>query len=146
LLSGAPAENGAKGETKKMYLNNATLTGFLGGDAETRTTKNNTSFTVFSLATKNSWKNRETGEWISRTEWHRAVVFGRLTAFAATLRKDHVQIQGQLRTREYDKPADGKNKSAVKQRITEIRVTSILKLDRRWKQDSSQPEDQGAAA
>jgi single-strand DNA-binding protein len=130
-----------------MYLNNATLTGFLGGDAETRTTKNNTSFTVFSLATKNSWKDRETGEWTSRTEWHRAVVFGRLTAFAATLRKgDHVQIQGQLRTREYDKPADGKKKCAIKQRITEIRVTSILKLDRSRKQNAAETEEREATA
>ena len=35
-----------------MYLNNVTLTGFLGGDADTRTTKNDTNFTAFSLATK----------------------------------------------------------------------------------------------
>ena len=69
-----------------MYLNNVTLTGFLGGDADNRRTKNNTNFTAFSLATKNSWKDRA-GEWASRTEWHRAVVFGRLTAFAATLKK-----------------------------------------------------------
>ena len=79
-----------------MYLNNATLTGFLGSYAETRTTKNNSTFTVFSLATKTSWKDRETGEWTSRTEWHRAVISGRLKDFAATLKKgDHVQIQGQ---------------------------------------------------
>ena len=130
-----------------MYLNNATLTGFLGNDAETRTTKsNNTTFTVFSLATKNSWKDRETGEWTSRTEWHRAVVFGRLKDFAATLKKgDHVQIQGQLRTREYEKPPEGKKKALTKQRITEIRVTSILKLDRSWKQDAGQPEIQEVA-
>src|ERR1043165_2935505 len=70
-----------------MYLNNVTLTGFLGGDADTRTARNNTNFTAFSLATKNSWKDRETGEWASRTEWHRAVVFGRLTAFASTLKR-----------------------------------------------------------
>lgn len=57
-----------------MYLNNVTLTGFLGGDADTRTTKNNTNFTAFSFATKNSWKDRATGEWASRTEWHRAIV------------------------------------------------------------------------
>ena len=74
-----------------MYLNNVTLTGFLGGDSDTRTTKNNTNLTAFSLATKNSWKDRETGEWASRTEWHRAVVFGRLTAFASALKKgDHL--------------------------------------------------------
>ena len=114
-----------------MYLNNVTLTGFVGGDAETRTTKNNTTFTAFSLATKNSWKDRGTGEWTSRTEWHRAVVFGRLTAFAATLKKgDHVQIQGQLRTREYVK-------DEAKKTVTEIRVTSILKLDRSHKQPAA---------
>jgi single-strand DNA-binding protein len=114
-----------------MYLNNVTLTGFLGGDADTRTTKNDTNFAAFSLATKNSWKDRATGEWVSRTEWHRAVVFGRLTAFAATLKKgDHVQIQGQLRTREYVK-------DEAKKTVTEIRVTSILKLDRSHKQQAA---------
>jgi single-strand DNA-binding protein len=129
-----------------MYLNNVTLTGFIGGDAETRTTKSNTTFTVFSLATKNSWKDRESGEWTSRTEWHRAVVFGRLTDLAGTLKKgDHVQIQGQLRTREYEKTAEGMKKSATKQRVTEIRVTSILKLDRNWKQNGDQPEVQEVA-
>ena len=114
-----------------MYLNNVTLTGFLGGDADTRTTKNDTNFTAFSLATKNSWKDRATGEWTSRTEWHRAVVFGRLTAFAATLKKgDHVQIQGQLRTREYVK-------DDAKKTVPEIRVTSILKLDRSQRQPAA---------
>jgi single-strand DNA-binding protein len=115
-----------------MYLNNVTLTGFIGGDADTRTTKNNRTFTTFSLATKNSWKDRESGEWTSRTEWHRAVVFGRLTAFAATLKKgDHVQIQGQLRTREYAKDTEKKT-------VTEIRVASILKLDRSHGQAAAQ--------
>ena len=109
-----------------MYANTVTLTGFLGADAETRNGKNNSSFVTFSIATKNSWKDRETGEWTSRTEWHRAVVFGRLTALAATLVKgDHVQVQGQLRTREYQNDSE-----TAKQRVTEIRVTSILKLDR----------------
>lgn len=123
-----------------MYLNNVTLTGYLGGDAETRATRNDAKFTVFSLATKESWKNRESGEWTSRTDWHRAIVFGPLTQLASELIKgDHVQIQGQLQTREYEKPAEGKKKAAAKQRVTEIRVTSIVKLDR-----SRTP--QGAAA
>jgi len=122
-----------------MYLNNVTLTGFIGGDAETRTTKSNTSITVFSLATKKSWKDRESGEWNSRTEWHRAVVFGRLTALASALKKgDHVQIQGQLRTREYAKDAGKKS-------VTEIRVTSILKLDRTGTQNAVQNDSPEAA-
>ena len=45
-----------------MYLNNVTLTGFVGGDAQTRSAKNNSTFTIFSLATKESWKDRESGQ------------------------------------------------------------------------------------
>ena len=45
-----------------MYSNRVTITGFLGKDAEARTTRNNNSFTNLSVATKRSWKNRETGE------------------------------------------------------------------------------------
>jgi single-strand DNA-binding protein len=98
------------------------------------------------FAKANRTRARETGEWTSRTEWHRAVVFGRLKDFAATLKKGaHVQIQGQLRTREYDQPTEGKKKASIKQRITEIRVTSILKLDRSCKQDADQPETQEVA-
>lgn len=129
-----------------MYLNSVTLTGFLGGDAETRTSKNNVNFTTFSLATKNSWKDRESGEWVSHTEWHRAIAFGSLSELAATLLKgDHVQIQGQLRTREYEKPAEGKKKTPTKQRITEIRVTSILKIERIQKHGEAQPTAQEVA-
>ena len=115
-----------------MYLNSVTLTGFVGADAKTLATKSKVSFTVFSVATKNSWKDRESGEWTSRTEWHRAVAFGRqLSDFAASLKKgDYVQIQGQLRSREYEKPAVSKKDAPVTQRVTEIRVSSIVKLDR----------------
>ena len=121
-----------------MYLNNVTLTGFVGGDAQTRSAKNNTTFTIFSLATKESWKDRESGQWASRTEWHRAVVFGRLADLASSLRKgDHIQIQGQLRTREY-------LQDETKKTVTEIRVRSLLKLDRGHKQNAAQPEPEVA--
>ncbi len=121
-----------------MYLNTVTLIGFLGGDADRRQMKNNNTFTVLSLATKRSWKNKETGEWASRTEWHRGLVYGPLGDFAATLKKGaHVQIQGELRSREYEKPLEGKKKIVVKQRIWEIHVTSILKLDRAERLDET---------
>ncbi len=54
-----------------MYQNKAILIGFLGGDAEVRTGKNNQKFTTLSLATKTSYKDKESGEYISHTEWHR---------------------------------------------------------------------------
>jgi single-strand DNA-binding protein len=106
-----------------MYLNRLTLIGFIGGDAETKTISNGSTFTAFAVATQRSWKNAE-GAWESRTEWHRCVSFGKLADFAATLKKGaHVQVEGELRGREYEK--DG-----VKHKVFECRLESILKLDR----------------
>ena len=113
--------------------NKAILIGFLGKDAEVRNA-NNRSFTTFSLATKSSYKDKKKGEYVSHTEWHRCVVFGKLSEFAATLSKGaHVQVEGEIRTREYDS-----KKTGDKEAVTEIRVDSILKLDRAEK---GSPED-----
>jgi single-strand DNA-binding protein len=106
-----------------MYQNKVTLIGFLGSDAEVRT-NDNRSFTTLPLATKSSYK--KDGKYISNTEWHRCVVFGKLSEFAGTLKKGvHIQVEGELRSREYDS-----KKTDSKQRIWEIKVDSILKLDR----------------
>ena len=108
-----------------MYQNKVNLIGFLGGDAEVRNA-NNRSFTTLSLATKSSYKDKKSGQYVAQTEWHRCVVFGKLAEFAGTLTKGaHVQIEGDLRSREY-----ASEKTDSKQRIWEIRVDSILKLDR----------------
>jgi len=109
-----------------MYLNRITLIGFLGSDAEVRTA-NNSTLAVLSLATKSSYKDKKSGEYVSHTEWHRAIVWGKLAEYAKTLTKgSHLQIEGELRSREYQ---DKKNGDA-KRRVGEIRVDSILKLDR----------------
>ena len=122
-----------------MYQNKVTLIGFLGGDAEVRA-NDNRSFTTLSLATKSSYK--KDGKYISHTEWHRCVVFGNLSQFAATLKKGaHLQIEGELRSREYDN-----NKTGTKQTVWEIRVDSILKLDRAEKatSDEGNPGEEAA--
>jgi single-strand DNA-binding protein len=106
--------------------------GFLGSDTEVRT-NDNRSFTTLSLATKSSYK--KDGKYLSHTEWHRCVVFGKLAEFAGTLKKGaHLQIEGELRSREYDSM-----KASTKQTIWEIRVNSVLKLDRAEK---ATPEEQ----
>ena len=116
-----------------MYQNKVNLIGFLGGDAEVRNA-NNRSFTTLSLATKSSYKDKKSGQYVAQTEWHRCVVFGKLAEFAATLSKgEHVQVEGEIRTREYDSRRTGE-----KEAVTEIRVGSILKLDRAEK---ASPED-----
>ena len=129
-----------------MYANRVSLTGFLGKDAEVKTTRNNNaSFTVLSLATKRSWKNRDTGERQSETTWHRIVAWGRLGEYAAGLTKGaHLQVEGEIRTREYVEKAGGKKSAEEKKSITEIRATAIAKLDRPKKDATSDAE--GAAA
>jgi single-strand DNA-binding protein len=113
-----------------MYLNRITLAGYL-GNSEVRTARNEAQFTVFSLATKRSWKDRETGEYRSETTWHRCLAFSRLGEFAATLTKGaHLMIEGDIRTREYTQKVGGKKPIEVRKSITEVRVTSISKLDR----------------
>jgi single-strand DNA-binding protein len=107
-----------------MYQNKVTLIGFLGSNPEARTNSANFSVTKLSLATKSSRK--KDGRYISHTEWHRCVVFGKLSEFARTLTKSaHIQVEGELRSREYKS-----KKTDTKQRVWEIRVASILKLDR----------------
>jgi single-strand DNA-binding protein len=121
-----------------MYQNRATLIGFLGKDAEVKTTRNHASFTVLSLATRRSWKDRESGERMSETTWHRCIVWGKLGEFAATLTKGaHVQIEGDIRIREYMAKACDKTSDTVKKSITEIRVFTINKLDRSAKAEET---------
>jgi len=128
-------------------MNRATLIGFIGKDAEVKTTRNNASFTVLSLATTSYWKDRETGERQSQTTWHRCIVWGKLGEFAATLVKGaHVQIEGEIRTREYSQKIDGTKPVDVKKSVTEIRVASIMNLDRKKTDSVSAPDAEGAAA
>ena len=119
-----------------MFMNRATLMGYLGADAEVRTGKNNQKFTTFSLATKTSYKDKESAEYISHTEWHRCIVFGKFGEFAATLKKGaHVQVEGEIRHTEY---TPKKAKKPV--RTDSIRVNSILKLDRAEKAAAEEQE------
>ena len=128
-----------------MYQNKVTLIGFLGSNPEARTNNPDVSVTTLSLATKSSYKKN--GEYVSHTEWHRCVVFGKLSEFAKTLTKGaHVQVEGELRSREYES-----KKTNSKQRVWEIRVSSILKLDRAEKsaledQDHDDPTQEETAA
>ena len=121
------------------------LIGYLGKDAEVKTTRSNARFTVLSLATKRSWKDRETGEWQSKSTWHRIVCWGRLADYAAELTKgSHLQVEGEITTREYVEKTGGKKPVEVKKSITEIRAIQIARLTR--SKTDAEPDAQGAAA
>jgi single-strand DNA-binding protein len=106
-----------------MYLNQLTIIGFTGQNADFHFTSNGTPVTTLTVATNESWKDIA-GDWQTHTEWHRIVAFGKLAEYAKTLTKGtHVMVQGSLRSREYEK--DG-----VSRRVCEVRAETIAKLDR----------------
>jgi single-strand DNA-binding protein len=83
-----------------MYQNRITIIGFLCSDAITRTANNGT-FAALCLATRSSYTDKKTGEYMSHTEWHQCVVWGRLTEYAKSLTKGaHLFIEGELRSHE----------------------------------------------
>jgi single-strand DNA-binding protein len=134
-----------------MYKNAVNLIGFVGKDAEVKAAKDNgTNFTVLSLATKESWRNKQTNEWASRTEWHRILVFGKLGDFAATLNKGaHIEVEGTLRSREQTFELRGSSKKKPETKTVRswfIRAESIHKLDHAEKssEESESGLDSGA--
>lgn len=84
-------------------INKVILVGNLGADPETRYMPSGSAVTNLSLATSESWKDKQTGEQKERTEWHKVAMFNRLAEIAAEyLRKgSQVYIEGKLRTRKW---------------------------------------------
>ncbi len=84
-------------------VNKVIIVGNLGQDPETRYMPSGAAVTNFTVATNESWKDKQTGEQKERTEWHRVAMFNRLAEIAAEyLRKgSQVYIEGKLRTRKW---------------------------------------------
>ena len=84
-------------------VNKVIIVGNLGADPDTKYMPSGAAVTNLSVATNESWKDKQTGEQKDRTEWHRVAMFGRLAEIAAEyLRKgSQVYIEGKLRTRKW---------------------------------------------
>lgn len=98
-------------------VNKVILVGTCGQDPETRYTPSGTAITNLSLATSEKWTDKQTGQPVEKTEWHRVALFGKVAEIAGEyLRKgSQVYIEGKLQTREWEK--DG-----IKRYTTEIVV------------------------
>ena len=106
-------------------VNKVILVGTLGKDPETKTFPNGGSLTQFSIATSDSWTDKNTGERKEQTEWHRIVLNNRLGEIAQQyLRKgSKVYIEGSLRTRQWT------DQSGQERYTTEIRGEQMQMLD-----------------
>lgn len=99
-------------------INKVILIGNLGADPEIRYTQNNTAVATLSIATSESWKDRQTGEQRETTEWHRVVLWDKLAEIAGEYLKkgSKVYIEGQLQTRKWT------DQQGVERYTTEITV------------------------
>lgn len=92
-------------------INKVILIGNLGNDPDIRYTASGAAVANISLATAESWRDKDSGEQQERTEWHRIVFFGRLAEIAGEyLRKgSQIYVEGRLQTRKWqDKEGNDK--------------------------------------
>lgn len=102
-------------------VNKVILVGSLGKDPEVRYMPNGGAVANMTLATSESWRDKNTGETKEQTEWHRVVLFGKLAEIAGEyLRKgSQVYVEGSLRTRKWT------DQSGQERYTTEINVPQI---------------------
>ena len=121
-------------------INKVILVGNLGNDPETRYSQAGAAITNISIATSETWKDKQTGQQQERTEWHRVVFFNRLAEIAGEyLRKgSKVYVEGSLRTRKWQ-GQDGQDRYT-----TEIVANEMQMLDSRGAgQQQQYPDNQG---
>jgi single-strand DNA-binding protein len=84
-------------------VNKAIIIGTLGRDPEVKYTAGGSAIVNVSVATNETWKDRNTGENQERTEWHRIVIFGKLAEIAAQYLKKGSQVyfEGRIQTRKW---------------------------------------------
>jgi single-strand DNA-binding protein len=105
-------------------VNKVILVGNLGKEPEVRNMPSGGAITNISIATSETWKDKNTGQKQERSEWHRVVFFNRLAEIAGQYLKkgSKVYIEGSLRTRQWEK--DGVTRYA-----TEIIASEMQMLD-----------------
>jgi single-strand DNA-binding protein len=118
-------------------VNKVILVGNVGGDPETKYLPSGGAVTNLSIATSESWKDKQTGQKQERTEWHRVVFFNKLAEIVAQYVKkgSKLYVEGQLRTQSWEQ--DG-----VKRYTTEVIASEMQMLDSR--QDGGQQQSQQA--
>lgn len=106
-------------------VNKVILVGNLGQDPETRFTGSGIAVTNISIATSETWKDKQTGQPQERTEWHRVVFFNRLAEIAGEhLKKgSKVYVEGSLRTRKWQ------DNSGQDRYTTEVAGSEMQMLD-----------------
>ncbi|MBN2702380.1 MAG: single-stranded DNA-binding protein [Methylothermaceae bacterium] len=129
-------------------VNKVILVGNLGVDPEVRYMPSGNAVTNLSVATSESWKDRETGQTQERTEWHRVSLFGKLAEIAGEYlgKGDQIYIEGQLRTRKWQ-DQDGQDRYTTGIVGREMRMLGNRKGNQNQSgKSTSKPEPEPAMA
>lgn len=120
-------------------INKVIILGNLGKDPETRYMPNGSAVTNISIATSETWKDKQSGQQQERTEWHRVVFFNRLAEIAGEYltKGSKVYIEGALRTRKYQ------DQSRDDRYATEIVANEMQMLDARGDNNHGSQAPQG---
>ncbi|GIT36597.1 MAG: hypothetical protein Ct9H300mP6_04650 [Gammaproteobacteria bacterium] len=114
-------------------INKVIIVGNLGADPDSRAMPSGNAVTNISVATSESWNDRETGEKQEKTEWHRVVFFNRLAEIAAQYLKkgSQVYVEGKLQTRKWE------DKEGNERWTTEVVANQMQMLGDRMSNDMS---------
>ena len=114
-------------------INKVIVVGNLGADPDSRSMPSGNAVTNISVATSESWNDKETGEKQEKTEWHRVVFFGRLAEIASEYLKkgSQVYIEGKLQTRKWE------DKEGNERWTTEIVSNQMQMLGEKMSQSAS---------
>jgi single-strand DNA-binding protein len=121
-------------------VNKVILVGTCGQDPEVRYLPNGNAVTNLSLATSEQWTDKQSGQKVERTEWHRVSLFGKVAEIAGEyLRKgSQCYIEGKLQTREWEKDGIKRYTTEI---IVDINGTMQLLGSRPQGQQAGQPTD-----
>lgn len=127
-------------------LNKVTLIGHLGKDPETRYSPSGDAICNITVATSESWKDKQTGEKKEVTEWHRVVLFGRLAEVASQYlaKGSLIYVEGRLQTRKWQ-DKDGQDRYTTEIRGDELKMLSAAKEGTASKQNANPPAARPAA-
>ena len=105
-------------------INKVILLGNLGADPELRTTAGGDAVATISIATSDSWKDKNTGEEQQKTEWHRVVFFRRMAEVVGQYLKkgSSVYIEGQLQTNSYEDKNTGEKKYSTQRGARDMQM------------------------
>ena len=114
-------------------INKVIIVGNLGADPDSRAMPSGNAVTNISVATSESWNDRDTGEKQEKTEWHRVVFFNRLAEIAAQYLKkgSQVYVEGKLQTRIWE------DKEGNERWTTEVVANQMQMLGDRMSNDMS---------